>query len=313
MMKKIAAILLSLTVLSSTIVCADASASQYALEHPTFSNSTEYTPEEALTGLVVNGKSVDTSNLPKAFYQENGTAMVPAAVVCDMLGYVYEWDAEGGTLTIEDSVQKAVLTSGRRDVEFIGKLKIIDLSGTLEFGAAMAVIDGTAYVPAALFEVFFNEVVVTDEGVSISEVRYYTTDDGSDNISSGGYRVVVDGASVNTKGLPYAAYEENGVIMLPLRAVGEALGYKISWVPATGDIVMEDSIQKAVLHSGSPAAHFTWKLTNINLSGTIELEAAISIHGGNTYVPASLFELFFNEVSVEGAVIAVSPGMKELH
>lgn len=310
-MKKLLALLLCLAVLGGTAVCAGAS-TVYDMEDPAFSGGTD-TPKETPAGLVVNGSPVDPSNLPRAFYREGGTVMVPAAAVCDGLGYEYSWDAERGVLTIEDSIQKAVLTNGRREVEFIGKLKVINLSGTLEFDAAMAVVDGVAYVPAELFEAFFNEVVATDDGVSISVIVYYIDETDGEAAVWDDYRILVGGAPVSTKDLPYAAYEENGVIMLPLRAVGKALGYKVSWAAAAGDIVMEDSIQKVVLHNGSSTAHFTWKLTNINLSGTVELETAAVIHNGYTYVPASLFELFFNEVRVEGTVITVSPGMKELH
>lgn len=312
-MKKIFAILLSLTVLGSTTLCANAGTMQHNIHHPSLSGAMERGGEETLGGLVINGEMVDTSKLPKAFYKEGDTVMVPASVICDRLAYRYRWDAESGTLTIEDSIQKAILVKGRKDVEFIGKLKIIDLDGIFEFGSAMAVVEDVVYVPVELFCSFFNKVTIMEDSVLISEVVCHTVDKEEKTEKADGYRLIVNGAPVNTENLPYAAYEKEGVIMLPLRIIAEALGYKIDWIPATKDIIMEDSIQKVVLHDGSATAHFTGKLTNINLSGAIELEAAVMVHDGNTYVPASLFELFFNEVNVKDMVISVSLGMCELH
>lgn len=197
-------------------------------------------------------------------------------------------------------------------MELTGKLSIIDLGGTFELEAAMAVLEGVPYVPASLFELFFDEVTVSEEAVSISEVVYHTCD-GQEDAAADYYSIVVNSKHLQTGKLPFPAYEENGVIMLPLRMVGEALGYNVAWNPENGEITMESGIQKVALRGGSFTARFTGKLTNINLSGTIELETAVTTHAGSTYVPASLFELFFNEVCVEDMVISVSPGMNELH
>lgn len=308
-MKKLFAILLSLTILGSATACTTASAANYQSDPPTYSDDAKTAPEETLIGLVVNGKVVDTSKLPKAFYKEGKAAMVPVLVVCEKLGYVCEWDGKTGTLTIEDPVQKVVLTKGSKDAKIIGKLKVIDLSGTISLDAPMAVIDGVAYAPADLFSIFFDSVDVTDNAVSISETVYYPNDQDNETVKAAPYRIIVNGTPLDTK---LSAYEKDGIIMLPLRAVGEALGYKVDWVPNTG-IIMEDTIQKVVLQDASATAQFTWKLTNINLSGPIDLDTKVVVNNGSTFVPMSLFELFFNDVSVEGTIIAVSSGINELH
>lgn len=172
-MKKLFTILLSFTILCSAAGCTSANAACCASDPQTYSDDSKTEPKETLTGLVVNGKTVDTSKLPKAFYKEGETVMVPASIVCEKLGYVCRWDDKTGTLTIENSIQKAVLTKGSADVEVIGKLKVINLSGAFPLDAPMAVMDGVAYVPAHLFSIFFDTVDVSDDTVSFSQTVYY--------------------------------------------------------------------------------------------------------------------------------------------
>lgn len=307
-MKKMFAILLALVVLGSSAACASAKATCIENDLLLYSDAGENSMEESVTGLVVNGTAVDTSKLPTAFYKEGNVVMVPALAVCEKLGYTCEWDNRTGTLTIDGSIQKAILVKDHLDVTFVGKLKVIDLSGTMQYGAALKLVDNVVYVPAGLFETFFNEVVLTDSSVSISQGINYP--DVTKTNTDAAYQIAVNGKPVETK---VSAYKDNGILMLPLRAIGEALVYKVTWISKTEDIVMENDIQKVVLHNASATAQFTWKLKSMNYTGPIDLEAKAVVRDGVTYVPASLFELFFNDVTVEGAAISVSPSVSVLH
>lgn len=307
-MKKMFALLLSLTIVAACAAYTPVKAAYDESKQQIYSGLEENKSEEALTGLVVNGTAIDTSGLPKAFYKDGDAVMVPALIICQKLGYAYAWDGETETLTMEDSIQKAILTKDVLDVSFVGKLKVIDLSGTEQYGAALEIIGDVVYVPAEIFERFFNNVVLSDGGVSIAPETCYITDTGMD--AGTAYHFAVNGKPVETTA---NAYENDGVMMLPLRAIGEALGYKVMWIPETDDIVMENSIQKVVLHNASATAQFTWKLTSVSYTGAIELETEAVVHSGVTFVPASLFELFFNDISVDGTLISVSPSMSVLH
>ena len=54
--------------------------------------------------------------------------MIPLRAVGKRLGYEVGWNKKTGEITVEDSVQKAVLKNNSKDVEFKGKVEIIDLS-----------------------------------------------------------------------------------------------------------------------------------------------------------------------------------------
>jgi hypothetical protein len=131
-------------------------------------------------------------------------------------------------------------------------------------------------------------------------------------LSSVDYTIMVNDNILDTGSLPYSAYKEGTITMVPLRMIGEALGYTVEWLPETGDIIMEDSIQKLILRNNSATAQFQGKLKNIDLSREIELEASAVIHQGHTYVPLSLFEEFFNETSVDRQNIKISTSTSEI-
>lgn len=136
------------------------------------------------------------------------------------------------------------------------------------------------------------------------------------------YTIVVGEKELDLGALPVPAFEPNApggaawTVMVPLRLIGEALGYEVGWDPATGTVTLEDGIQKAALLAGDRAAAFTGKLTIINLDREVELLHAPVILQGTTYVPVEFFEEFLNTVSIEeapsGRVITIAPQTAEI-
>ena len=101
---------------------------------------------------------------------------------------------------------------------------------------------------------------------------------------------------------------ENGEVMVPLRAVAEALGYKVAYDEATGIITVDDEyIQAANLKADSAEVSFDGHLQIIDMSRDIELSAAVKVIDGTAYVPASFFAEFFNEVVTSGSKISIAP------
>ena len=78
--------------------------------------------------LSANGSDIDTSSVPVKPYIQNESVMIPLRTVGKKLGYEVGWNKKTGEITVEDSVQKAVLKNNSKDVEFKGKVEIIDLS-----------------------------------------------------------------------------------------------------------------------------------------------------------------------------------------
>lgn len=128
------------------------------------------------------------------------------------------------------------------------------------------------------------------------------------------YTIVVNGQALDIRGLPVAPYEENGTMMVPLRKIGEALGYEVGWNAETKAITIEDEyIQRATLFGGVATVVFEGKLQIIDMSREIENAVPTAIHDGCTYVPLEFFQEFLNDTAVEGAVIKIAPSMCELN
>ena len=114
-------------------------------------------------------------------------------------------------------------------------------------------------------------------------------------------------------GLPRAPYYEGESLMVPLRRIGEALGYQVSWDAATGAITVDDEyIQVATLHNGSAEAVFQGRLQVIDLSRTVENEQKTVIVDGCAYVPLCFFREFLNDTEVNGAVVRIAPSRAEI-
>lgn len=125
------------------------------------------------------------------------------------------------------------------------------------------------------------------------------------------YKVFVNGKIIDLE--TAAVYCDSGVVMVPLRKVGEALGYKVDWDSQTGEITIDDEyIQYAALYGGSREAVFKGRLKVINMSRTIENERATTILDGVAYVPLKFFEEFLNETNINGSVVSISPSTCEI-
>ena len=127
------------------------------------------------------------------------------------------------------------------------------------------------------------------------------------------YSIIVNDQTLDLRNLPLAPYEEGGTVMVPLRKIGEALGYKVDWDAETKAITIDDAyIQKATLFNKTAAVTFEGRLQVINMSREIVNTVETMIHDGHTYVPVEFFVEFFNDVTVEDMVIKISPSKAEL-
>ena len=144
-----------------TVLALLSSVSVFAESTPN-SQTTKYT-------ITVNGQKLNTDNLPYQPYGSGDTVMLPLRMVSEALGYKVDWDARTNAVTVDDEyIQKAVLTEGSAEVEFIGRLTVIDMSRKVENTAEMVIYDGCTYVPAEFFKEFLNDVVIDGTSVSVS-------------------------------------------------------------------------------------------------------------------------------------------------
>ena len=123
-------------------------------------------------------------------------------------------------------------------------------------------------------------------------------------------QVGLEKETLDLRELPRQPYRESDVLMVPLRLIAEALGYRVGWDAQTGAITVDDDyIQKATLYSGATEVVFEGHLKVIDMSRTAELSAAAVFHDVRTYVPLTFFTEFLNDVSEEDGVILVAPSM----
>lgn len=125
--------------------------------------------------------------------------------------------------------------------------------------------------------------------------------------------VGLDANRLDLSALPCDPYYDGEYMMVPLRAVAEALGYKVSYNEATGEITVDDDyIQAATLKNGSANVTFKGHLQVIDMSREVELPVRVTIIGGHTYVPADFFIEFMNEVKIKNGVVTIAPQMAHI-
>lgn len=91
------------------------------------------------------------------------------------------------------------------------------------------------------------------------------------------------GKKVSTASPPIV---KNNRIFLPVRATGEALGYKCSWNAKTGTMEIKDSKQTMKVTVGSTDAYVNGK--------KVKLDAAPIMHKERSYMPLTFVQEHFN-------------------
>lgn len=102
------------------------------------------------------------------------------------------------------------------------------------------------------------------------------------------------------------AYIENEVVMIPVRAVGEALGYTVTWVAEyPTEVRLDNGTVKTTITIGEDL-YFMASSTAIGMSKPSPLGVAPVAEHGVTYVPMDLFGLLGNGVVKKDNVISFS-------
>lgn len=148
--------------------------------------------------------------------------------------------------------------------------------------------------------------------VTVAGALYASAAQVSAAASTPEYTLTVNGKEIQTSKTELMPFEQKGTVLVPLRATAESLGYTVNWIAADKAIRVEDSIQSVIVKDGSTQAKFTGKLKVINLTQDVELPVPVQSRKGITYVPASFFEHFFNEVIVKEGNVSISAQMSSI-
>ena len=116
--------------------------------------------------LTVAGKVMDPAE--GAVLQENNVVMIPLRKVAEQLGYTVTWDPDDQSVRVEMNIAYIIVKPGEDWYERIGTIKKVNLNHIFQYGAGPVNVNGTMYVPAQLFEAFYNSVTITPQAVTIT-------------------------------------------------------------------------------------------------------------------------------------------------
>lgn len=112
------------------------------------------------------------------------------------------------------------------------------------------------------------------------------------------YVLAVNGKTLPQEGV--AVYEEGGKVMIPLRLVMEALGYKVTWENASSRVDMNEMDDHFHLHINE-SYYFVNEMEKIQLMNSPSLTAE------RTYVPVEFFKdvVHVDTITVRKHVITI--------
>ena len=99
---------------------------------------------------------------------ENNVVMIPLRKVAEQLGYTVTWDPDDQSVRVEMNIAYIIVKPGEDWYERIGTIKKVNLNHIFQYGAGPVNVNGTMYVPAQLFEAFYNSVSITPQAVTIT-------------------------------------------------------------------------------------------------------------------------------------------------
>jgi len=208
---------------------------------------------ESVMPILVNGMAIDAP----APYYKGSVLMVPLRAVAEALGYAVKWEAETQSVWLNNIIS---LTIGK-DYYTYARMAPIQL------GTAPELVNSTTFVPLS----FFGKVArVSDancyEGIAaISDMRDVD--------------ILVNGEKIEAHAPYFKGYE----LMVPLRAIAEALEYKVTWETETQSVWLNNVISLTIGKD-----YYT-----LGRMAPIELGVAPELTDGLTFVPLS----FFREVA----------------
>lgn len=152
---------------------------------------------------------------------------------------------------------------------------------------------------AITFTILFGSTVAVESSQLANIETAIAMHSGFEEIEQLDYQIVVEGKTlVLPKGV-VPALRGKGDVLIPLRAVGEALGYDITWNDERKAAHLDMSIASMDFPLGQWTYYRKGKLQVINLDMDYLMDDEPVLVNGVTYVPAKIFEEFFNDVAVD--------------
>jgi hypothetical protein len=118
--------------------------------------------------IMINKQGLETSGLAVPAYCCNGILMLPLRRIAEQLGYTVTWDEKEQAALVDMDIAFMYFYPGKDQYYRIGTVKGGHLDASYQYGAGPIIIAGKMYVPAHVFEAFFNDVAVQDMRADIT-------------------------------------------------------------------------------------------------------------------------------------------------
>lgn len=120
------------------------------------------------------------------------------------------------------------------------------------------------------------------------------------------YTVTVNGKTLDMTGIE--AYRSGDHIMVPVRAVAESLGFKVSWDAEYKGVKLDNGVINTILYIGTDS-YYNASSQAIGMSAPTAIGAAPEIVNDTTYVPIEMFDIVYNNenaATVDGNTIKIT-------
>ena len=206
----------------------------------------------------VLGKKVSTASPPIV---KNNRIFLPIRATGEALSYKCSWNAKTSTMELKASNQTIKVSIGNTNAYVNGKKVKLD--------AAPIMYKERSYFPLTFVQNYFNYTTTYDKTKNIIAINKKTA------VTGGVYAL---GKKIGTD-MPVI---KNNIVYVPLRSVGEGLGYKVSWAAAvkTMDLISSNSSAKVTIGYGYGVVN----------GKSVRIDSAPLIYNERTYVPMSFIQ-----------------------
>lgn len=208
--------------------------------------------------MEILGKKVNTANSPIV---KSNRIFLPIRAVGEALNYKATWNAKTSTMELKAANQIIKVTIGSKSAYVNGKKAALD--------AAPIMHKDRSYFPLTFVQKYFNFTTTYDKAKNLITISKKA-------VPAGGLYVL--GKKIGTD-LPVV---KNNAVYIPLRNVGEGLGYKATWAAAvkTMDLISSSSSAKVTIG-------YSYGVVN---GKTVKINPAPIIYNERTYVPLSFIQ-----------------------
>ncbi|MHB1394634.1 MAG: stalk domain-containing protein [Clostridia bacterium] len=214
--------------------------------------------------MQILGKKVSTASPPIV---KNNRIYLPVRVVGEALSFKAIWNAKTKTMELKASNQTIKLTVGNTYAYVNGKKTKLD--------AAPIMYNDRAHVTLTFVQKYFNYTTTYDKTKNLITINKKT--------AAATKGVYVLGKKMSATDL---AITKNNKVYIPLRHIGEGLGYKVTWnaTSKTMELKSASGSVKVVIGSGNGSVN----------GKSVKIDPAPVLNNGRAYVPLTFIQNNFN-------------------